>query len=181
MKIITGSLRGRNLASLEGLTTRPTTGRIKESIFNIIQFDIEGREVLDAFAGSGQMGLEAISRGAKSCTFCETDRKAFGVLSDNIARCNVTNGKAVQRDALAQIRTTAKNSVGLIFLDPPYNTNLLNDALQAIFEFDILLENGIIVCESSLDHELAAVPAPYVKLKEYHYGQTKITTITKNI
>lgn len=181
MKIITGSLRGRNLAALDGLTTRPTTARIKESIFNIIQFDIEGREVLDVFAGSGQMGLEAISRGAKGCTFCETDRKAFGILSDNLALCKVNNARAHQRDGVTHIKSLAKNSVGLVFLDPPYNTNLLQDALAAIFEFDILLENGIIVCESSLDYVLGEIPPPYVLLKEYHYGKTKITTITKNI
>ena len=102
MRIITGKYRGKNLFVPEGLHTRPTTARIKESIFNIIQFDIEGRKVLDMFAGSGQMGLEALSRGAESCVFCDTDREALKVIGKNITLCKAEGEtKVVTRDAVS--------------------------------------------------------------------------------
>lgn len=180
MKIITGKYRGRNLVTPDGMNTRPTTGKIKESIFNIIQFDIEGRDVLDLFAGSGQMGLEALSRGAKSCVFCDTDRKAVKAIGDNINACKAQDEcRVYNRDGLSFLSSAGKNSFGLIFLDPPYALGLMDEAIKLITSVDILQDGGIILCESGKDWKVPFLPAPYRAVKEYQYGLTKITTITK--
>ncbi|MBQ6836720.1 MAG: 16S rRNA (guanine(966)-N(2))-methyltransferase RsmD [Clostridia bacterium] len=180
MKVITGKYRGRFLETPEGLNTRPTTGKIKESIFNIIQFDIEGRRVLDLFAGSGQMGLEALSRGAESCVFCDTDRKALSVIGRNIEKCKAQNeAKVYNRDGLSFLKSAGKNSFGLIFLDPPYAAGLMDEAINIITNVDILQDGGIILCESGRDWNAPELTAPYRVVKVYEYGTTKITTITK--
>ena len=180
MKIITGKYRGRVLETPTGLNTRPTTGKIKESVFNIIQFDIEGRRVLDLFAGSGQMGLEALSRGAESCVFCDTDKKALAAISKNIEKCKAQNeAKVYNRDGLSFLKTAGKNSFGLIFLDPPYAAGLMDEAINIITNVDILQDGGIILCESGKDWSISEVPAPYRVVKSYDYGSTRITTITK--
>ena len=134
MRVITGSARGRVLKELQGMETRPTTGKVKESLFSIIQFDIEGRRVLDLFAGTGQLGIEALSRGA-----------AEGEKFD------------------------------LVFLDPPYASGLLEQALTDIAAFDICRQHGIIVAESAADTVLPALPAPYRLYREYRYGKIKLT------
>ena len=180
MKIITGKYRGRVLETPTGLNTRPTTGKIKESVFNIIQFDIEGRRVLDLFAGSGQMGLEALSRGAESCVFCDTDKKALAAIGKNIEKCKAQNeAKVYNRDGLSFLKTAGKNSFGLIFLDPPYAAGLMDEAINIITNVDILQDGGIILCESGKDWSISELPAPYRVVKSYDYGTTKITTITK--
>ena len=181
MRIITGKYRGKNLFVPEGLHTRPTTARIKESIFNIIQFDIEGRKVLDMFAGSGQMGLEALSRGAESCVFCDTDREALKVIGKNITLCKAEGEtKVVTRDAVSYVSACPKNSFGLIFIDPPYKKGLAEKAIKAVAAVDILQDGGIIICESEKNLSVDFLAPPYRVLKEYVYGITKITTITKD-
>ena len=179
MKIITGKYRGRSLVTPDGLKTRPTTARIKESIFNIIQFDVEGRDVLDLFAGSGQMGLEALSRGANSCTFCDSDKGAIAAIKKNIDKCKAEEAKLHDKDSINFLKLQKKNSFGLIFLDPPYGVGLLEESLKVITTVDILQEGGIILCESHKDWNAPVLPENYKVLKEYVYGDTKITTITK--
>lgn len=180
MRIITGSARGKRLLTPEGLHTRPTTERVKEAVFSIIQFQIADARVLDLFAGSGQLGLEALSRGARSCTFCDSDRRAQDVLRKNIAQCGF--GAQAQlfggdfRSCLAQ---TGKGLYDLIFLDPPYGGELINAALFYIFEFDILRSGGIIVCESAKPDALRDIPAPYRMVREYRYGNSTVTTVTR--
>ncbi len=180
MRVIAGSLRGRRLETLEGLHTRPTTARIKESIFNIIQFDIAGRRVLDLFAGSGQMGLETLSRGALHCTFVDNDVRARKIIEKNIAHCGVEEKAHLLGNEAAQFVARQKDGAfGLIFLDPPYQTGLLQKTLADICRFDILMQGGIIVCESGRDEPMLEVPEPYCVMKEYHYGSSKITTVTR--
>ena len=142
MRVITGTARGRKLREPEGMASRPTTDNVKESMFNLIQFDIEGRRVLDLFAGTGQLGIEALSRGARSA-----------------------------------VRTCGK--FDLIFLDPPYDTGLLDKALANVVQFDILAEGGIIVCESRREKELPQLPQPYYLLTERSYGKIKLTLYGK--
>lgn len=180
MKVITGTLRGRNLETPKGMDTRPTTSKVKESIFNIVQFDIEGREVLDLFAGSGQLGIEAISRGAKSCVFCDVNKSAVEVINRNIEKCDIKDkARVYNKDGVAFASTSGKNSFELIFLDPPYGNSMLNDAIKAITTVDICQVGGIILCESHKSYEIDALPLPYRILKEYMYGEKKITTIIK--
>lgn len=179
MRVITGSARGRKLEAPTGRDTRPTTDRVKESIFNIIQFDIEGRDVLDLFAGSGQMGIECLSRGAKSCTFVEMDPKAQQVVRRNIEVTGFQKqSRLIPGDALLALRQLNGNPFGLILLDPPYGGALLNQALERIVQIDNLRPGGIIVCESAREDVIEPLRPPYAILKEYRYGAIKITTIT---
>lgn len=180
MRVITGTARGRKLEAPEGLGTRPTTDRVKESIFNIIQFDIEGRDVLDLFAGSGQMGIECLSRGARSCTFVEMDKRAQQVVRNNLQATGFADcARLIPGDALLALRQLSGRKFGLMLLDPPYGGGLLNQALQRIAEIDNLLPGGIIICESAAEDVIEPLPAPYKLKKEYHYGATRITTFTR--
>ena len=176
MRVITGTARGRRLKSLEGLETRPTADRVKEGIFNIIQFDLEGRRVLDLFAGTGQMGIEALSRGAASAVFIEQRRDAAGIVRDNLKTTDLSDkGRVVCGDALAFLNST-KEKFDIIFIDPPYAAKLWENALDAISRFDILSNHGIIICESPMAQEMPEVAPPHYLHRTYRYGTVKITT-----
>ena len=181
MRVITGTARGRKLGQLQGMDTRPTTDQVKESIFNIIQFDIEGRRVLDLFAGTGQLGIEALSRGAASCTFVDQRREAVALVRSNLKLCQLSEkARVVQGESLSFL-STAREPFHLIFLDPPYKADLLENALKKIAEIDMLTENGIIICESPADKVLPELPQPYQKGREYRYGKIKITVYRKEV
>ena len=175
MRVISGTARGRRLKELPGMDTRPTTDKVKESLFNIIQFDIEGRRVLDLFGGTGQLGIEALSRGAAGCTFVDLSRQAAAVIRENVKTVGFEDRAAVhQGDALAFL-AGCRQKFDLILLDPPYQTRLLDDCLQAITKFDILAEHGIMICESAADKPLPEPDLPYEKGREYRYGKIKLT------
>lgn len=147
MRIITGSARGTKLTTLEGDATRPTTDKVKEALFSMIQFDIEGRAVLDLFAGSGQLGLEALSRGAARGTFIDESRAAVDVIIDNAKkthlfdRCRVSVSGAVPFLKSAAGRET----YDIVFLDPPYASGLLKESLALLLS--ILAPGASVVCE----------------------------------
>lgn len=175
MRIIAGSGKGRKLKSLEGLSTRPTTDRVKESMFNIIQFDIEGREVLDLFGGSGQLAIESLSRGAAHATILDQKTEAVRVIRDNLSATGFDRQATVlQNDAIAYLSSCGRR-FDLVFLDPPYAGGLLKKALETIARFDILSDGGIIVCETSAEGETVPVPAPYQHIRDYNYGKTRIS------
>ena len=175
MRVITGTARGMRLKELPGLETRPTTDKVKESVFNIVQFDVEGRRVLDLFGGTGQMGIEALSRGAASCTFVDVRKEAAAVIRANLAHTKLEEqGKVVQGDYLAFL-TGCREKFDLVFLDPPYGAGMLEKALEAIAKIDIMTENGIIVCESAAESALPELAAPYAKGRDYRYGKIRIT------
>ena len=172
MRVITGTARGRKLREPEGMASRPTTDNVKESMFNLIQFDIEGRRVLDLFAGTGQLGIEALSRGARSAVFVDESRAAVQLVRTNLAHCRL-QGDVVQGEALGYLRTCGK--FDLIFLDPPYASGLLVKALEDIAAFDICREHGIIVAESAVETELPALAPPYSLYRQYRYGKIKLS------
>ena len=175
MRVISGTARGRRLRELPGMDTRPTTDKVKESLFNIIQFDIEGRRVLDLFGGTGQLGIEALSRGAMHCTFVDSSRQAVSVINENVRTVGFAPCSTVrQGDALAFV-AACKEKYDLIFLDPPYQTQLLENCVEAVVKFDILSEHGIMICESALEKQLPDPAAPYCKGREYRYGKIKLT------
>lgn len=148
MRVISGSARGRKLIAPPGLDTRPTTDRVKESIFNIISPYLPGNLVLDLFSGSGAMGVEALSRGSEHAVFVECDRAAFNVTRQNIQFARVSDrAEVIFGDALAFL-SHATGQFDIIFLDPPYNTGLLTGAINKIAEKNLLSEGGIIVAES---------------------------------
>lgn len=174
MRVITGSARGRRLKELEGLETRPTTGKVKEALFSVIQFDIEGRRVLDLFAGTGQLGIEALSRGAECAVFVERRRDALQVIRENLEACGMTDkARVVNGDAMSYLKSGEK--FDLIFLDPPYASGLLEQALEEIVRFDICRKHGIIVAESAADKTLPPLAGPYALYREYRYGKIKLT------
>ena len=180
MRIITGSARGRNLRTLEGMHTRPTTDKVKQAMFNVVQYDIEGRQVLDLFGGSGQLGLEAASRGAAAVTIVENDRKAQQIIGENIRTCKLEDRcRLVAGDGITYLGRQKKESFDLIFLDPPYGGMLLNRALAEICRIDILRQGGIILCESAAEDKLDELPHPYQVQKTYRYGRICLTVVTK--
>ena len=177
MRVITGDARGVPMATLPGEDVRPTSQRVKEAMFSAIQFEISGRRVLDAFAGSGQLGVEALSRGAGSCLFLDLDGKALAMVKQNITRAKLLGkAKLMQVDAVQYMRR-AMEGFGLIFLDPPYGSQLLHAAIPAAAE--LLGEDGVLVCEApaqaSLPEQCGGVPLR----KEYRYGKTKILVYRK--
>ena len=181
MRVITGTARGRKLRELPGMETRPTTDKVKESIFNIIQFDIEGRRVLDLFGGTGQLGIEALSRGAAHCTFVDLRREAAAVIRENLPVTRLADqARVVQGDSLSFL-ASCREKFDLILLDPPYASGLLEKAVKEAAAIDILTENGIMVCESAADQVLPALEAPYEKGREYRYGKIKITLYQRGL
>ena len=176
MRVITGTARGVNLKAPKGMDTRPTMDQVKEGIFSAIQFEVEGRRALDLFAGSGQLGIEALSRGARSAVFVDESRAAVQLVRANLALCRL-QGDVVQGESLGYLRTCGK--FDLIFLDPPYDTGLLDKALENVVQFDILAEGGIIVCESRREKVLPQLQPPYHLLTERNYGKIKLTLYGK--
>lgn len=176
MRVISGTARGRKLREPADNSIRPTTDKVKESIFNIIQFDIEGRNVLDLFAGTGQLGIECLSRGAKSVTFVDRSRDALALVKENLKICGF-EGRVVCDDSIDFLKRGNKYDV--ILLDPPYATDLADKALQIINSVDILSEGGIIICESPREKVLFDMKTPYFMRKEYNYGKLKLTLFGK--
>ena len=150
MRIITGSARGALIETLEGEATRPTAERAKEALFSMIQFDIEGRKVLDLFAGSGQLGLEALSRGAASCTFTDEAREAVDIIIKNAKNARLFDRSRISAiDFRSHLKAASgKEKYDLIFLDPPYASGYISEALKMIDEGELLAEGGRIVCET---------------------------------
>lgn len=181
MRVITGTARGKQLKELPGMDTRPTTDRVKEGLFNIIQFDIEGRRILDLFAGTGQLGIECLSRGAAFCDFVDASPAAMKIVKDNVAACRLTDKAAFHQKDFSAFLGGVKGKYDLIFLDPPYLTGALERALELITAIDIVSGNGIIVCESPAEQALPELPEPYVKGKEYRYGKIKLTLYRRSV
>lgn len=145
MRVITGTARGRRLKTPDNYDIRPTTDNVKESVFNIIQFDIEGRQVLDLFAGTGQLGIECLSRGAAGAVFVDRDKDAVRIVKDNLKTCGM-KATVLQEDSISFLNHCGKFDV--IFIDPPYDSDLYESALKIINLVDILSEGGIIICEA---------------------------------
>lgn len=177
MRVITGTARGRKLQEPKNMDIRPTTDKVKESLFSIIQFDIEGRRVLDLFAGTGQLGIEAISRGARSVTFVDQSNEAIAIVRQNLEHCGFT-AQIVRDDSIAYLEHAGK--FDLIFLDPPYASGLMDAALKKINKFDILADGGIIICETDSETSLKPLDPPYFIGREYKYGKVKLTVCGKN-
>ncbi len=174
MRVITGSARGAKLKTLEGLTTRPTSDRVKEAIFNIIQFGIEGRRVLDLFSGSGQLAIEALSRGAQYAVLVDENRQAVNIIKDNLKKVKFDQQASVFQMDYMRYLSTCREKFDIIFLDPPYAEKMLENALRKISEIDILSEGGIIVCERPRDKEIPPTVGGLICSKDYVYGKTAI-------
>lgn len=173
MRVITGSARGRVLTTLEGGdVVRPTTDKVKEAMFSIIQFDIEGRRVLDLFAGCGQLGIEALSRGAEKCTFVDADSKSVAVIKQNLEHTKLADYAAVaQMDAFSFLRMSPE-VFDVVLLDPPYGTGLLQKALASLD--GKMAEGSLIVCEMPAKEEIPEQAGGLTLFKRYKYGKTEL-------
>lgn len=151
MRVISGKSRGKKLISLEGDNTRPTLDRVKEALFNKIQFNIQDATVLDLFAGTGALGVEALSRGAKEVVFCDKVQDAIRVIKQNVINTNnIDKSIIINKDYNEVLENMSKQSkkFDIIFLDPPYKTNLAIESMQKIIMSDLLTEDGIVVIET---------------------------------
>ena len=180
MRVITGKARGVVLKTPDGMSTRPTTDRVKEALFSIIQFDIPGAKILDLFGGTGQLGIEALSRGAKSAVFVDASDVACKLIKENLRRTKLeTNATVVRSDYMDYLRR-CREQFDIIFLDPPYAEVFLENSLNCITEIDILQRNGIIVTERPLDKEIPWNFPGFSRSKDYKYGNTFITLYRKD-
>ncbi|MBR2831619.1 MAG: 16S rRNA (guanine(966)-N(2))-methyltransferase RsmD [Oscillospiraceae bacterium] len=174
MRVIGGAARGRKLREPAGMDVRPTTDKVKESLFNIVQFDVEGARVLDMFAGTGQLGIEALSRGAAEAVFLEASPVSARIVAENLRLTGFSDrARLIRGDALRTAESAGR--FDLIFIDPPYDSELAKQAVERIIAFDILKENGIMICETRVDYNTPEASWPYEKLKEYRYGRIKLT------
>lgn len=179
MRVITGSARGIQLKTPDGMSTRPTTDRVKEAMFSIIHFEIPGAAVLDLFGGTGQLGIEALSRGAKNAVFVDAGEAACRLIRDNLKRAKMEpQGKVIRSDYLDYLSRT-KEQFDIILLDPPYAEVFLENALNKITEIDILRVGGIIVAERPLGKDLPWEFEGYERSKDYKYGKTLLTIYRK--
>ena len=180
MRVITGKARGVQLKTPEGMQTRPTADRVKEALFSIINFDIPGAAVLDLFGGTGQLGIEALSRGAKSCTFVDAREDACKIIRENLRRTKLEdNTKVVRGDYLDYLKRS-REKFDIILLDPPYAEVFLENSLKCITEIDILQSGGIIIAERPLGKELLLEFEGYTRSKDYKYGNTLLTLYRKD-
>ena len=175
MRVITGTARGCRLKELEGMETRPTTDRVKEGLFSALQFDIEGRRVLDLFAGTGQLGIECLSRGAAEAVFVDRRADAVKLIRENLKVTELTDrARVVSADSMEFLKGL-REKFDIIFLDPPYAAGLLEPAIAHIAKFDILNPHGIIMAEHPVERTMPALSAPYRLHKTYRYGKIAVT------
>lgn len=177
MRVITGTAKGRRLETLEGLDTRPTVERVKEGVFSAICFDVEGRSVLDLFAGSGQMGIEALSRGARSCLFVDRNRQAVATIERNLKNTNLTQNATVLCGDSLSVLSGQRGPFDLVFLDPPYAAELMLPTLTLLS--DKMAVGGIAVCETDRDTVLPDVVGALVLQRTYRYGRVVVRLYRK--
>lgn len=177
MRVITGTARGRRLRTLEGTATRPTADRVKEGLFSALQFELEGRRVLDLFAGSGQLGIEAMSRGAGSCVFVDSSREACDVVRDNLQTTGLSAHTRVICSDAADFLRAPGDPFDMIFLDPPYGAELLVPVLSLCAPK--LRAGGVIACEYDEGTQLPECVADLKADRSYRYGRVHITLYRK--
>ena len=180
MRVISGKARGVSLSTPKGDLTRPTIDRVKEALFSIIQFDLPGAKVLDLFGGTGQLGIEALSRGAKHAVFVDSREDACRLIKENLKRTKLEADATVVRSDYLQYLNRCKDAFDIIILDPPYAEVFLENALKIITEIDILQSGGIIIAERPLGKELPWEFDGYSRSRDYKYGNTLLAVYRKN-
>ena len=180
MRVISGVAKGILLKTPEGLATRPTADRVKEALFSIIQFELPGSSVLDLFGGTGQLGIEALSRGAKEAIFVDQSEKACKLIRENLKRTGLeSQARVVCSDYLGYLKR-CKEKFDIVFLDPPYAEVFLENSLKMITEIDILQSGGIIVAERPVGKDLLCEFPGYSRSKDYKYSSTILTVFRKD-
>ena len=173
MRVITGTARGRKLVTPPGKDVRPTTDMVKEAVFSILQNDVPGSRVLDLFAGSGQLGIEALSRGAISATFIDDSRESIACIKENLKTTGFSAQSSVaMMDSIGFLRRGGQK-FDIILLDPPYKKGILDEALPLALE--MLEPNGVAVCETDVREVLPEGNESFKIYREYRYGKIKLT------
>ena len=180
MRVIAGSARGIVLKTPEGMQTRPTTDRVKEALFSIIHFDLPGAKVLDLFGGTGQLAIEALSRGADSAVIVDQSEQACRLIKENLRRTRFEQKAKVVRGDYLEYLSRCRETYDMIFLDPPYAEVFLENALKRIAEIDILQSGGIIIAERPLGKDLPWELEGYTRSRDYKYGQILLTLYRKD-
>lgn len=177
MRVITGRAKGKRLNPLKGNDVRPTTDKIKEAIFSAIQFNVEGCKFLDLFSGTGQMGIEALSRGACSAFFVDQSRASIGVIKSNLDITGLKDdAKIFNMDAQSFLKTS-NEKFDIAFLDPPYYRFDLADILPLVER--CMNDAGLIICENPIEKDLPEKIINFVLYKQYKYGKIKISIYSK--
>lgn len=179
MRVIAGTAKGTVLKTPDGMATRPTTDRVKEAMFSIIQFELPGAKVLDLFGGTGQLGIEALSRGAKSAVFVDSADSACKLIKENLKKAKMESQSRVVRSDYLTFLKNCKDFFDIILLDPPYIEVFLENSLKLITEIDILQTNGIIVTERPVEKELPWNFPGFSRSRDYKYGKTLLTIYRK--
>lgn len=175
MRIISGSRRGMNLFTLKGEHTRPTLDKVKESIFSMIQFEIEDAICLDMFAGSGAMGIEAISRGAKFVYFVDNNTSAIDIVRKNVQKARFEeSARIISANSLSYVQSCKPTRFDIVFLDPPYKRGLITAAMQSLMEHDVLQPNALIVCEYHVEDDICEEYGHFKLFKSKKYSDTMV-------
>ncbi|MBE6727978.1 MAG: 16S rRNA (guanine(966)-N(2))-methyltransferase RsmD [Ruminococcaceae bacterium] len=178
MRIITGTARGKRLITVPGSdVVRPTPERVKEGLFSAIQFDIEGRRILDLFAGSGQLGLEALSRGADSATFVDSSDASINVLKQNVKNTGFDNNSRIVKSDFASFCATSNDTFDIAFVDPPYGAGLFEQAIEKCIP--LMSDYGMIFCEHPTDIKLPEIIGSYKLSRSYRYGKVAVELYRK--
>ncbi len=180
MRVISGKYKGRKIEGYNLNGTRPTMDRVKESLFGMIQLNIKNSTCLDLFAGSGALGIEALSNGAKACYFVDTNKEVMTILEKNITNMEIKDEYyLLKSDFQAALQKSSEQKIkyDIIFLDPPYQQNMINVCLKLIHTYDLLNTDGIIVCE--YEEELIKNPN-YEVTKERSYGSKNIKILKRS-
>lgn len=181
MRIISGNARGTKLYTLEGNNTRPTLDRVKEALFNKINFQLEEAIVLDLFAGSGALGLEALSRGAKIAYFGENSHQAAKVIEKNIYKTKMQDkAKLIIKDYKKVLEDVKQIKFDIIFLDPPYETNYDIEAIELVLKDNLLKDNGFIVLETDSNEKENKIKTLNIKIDDTRkYGRVKLLFLSR--
>lgn len=177
MRIISGKARGTKLYTLEGESTRPTLDRVKESLFSIIQNKLQNAVVIDLFSGSGALGLECLSRGAKKAYLCDKSPRATEIINKNIQKTHMTNNTVVLNMDYKKCIEKINDEADIIFIDPPYKLNIATNAIEIITSKKILRKNGIIVLETDEEKREIEQLKNNIKIEMFDfrtYGRVKL-------
>ena len=180
MRVITGTARGRKLLTLPGTdTVRPTSEKVKEAVFSAIQFDIEGRRVLDLFAGSGQLGIEALSRGAASAVFVDVSPASIDIVNKNLTSTGLIGAARVIKSDYSAFLLKSTDTFDIAYLDPPYKSGVLASALFGTAEK--MSDYGVIFCEHPAETGLPDSVGDFKIKRVYKFGTVKVTMYKKEV
>lgn len=178
MRIIAGDYKGRKLSAPYGERIRPTADKVKGAIFNMIDFEVYDSIVVDLFSGTGNIGLEALSRGAKTCYFCDNARESIEYIKQNVKHCKAEEQAVIMTGDYASLLKRFSD-IDIVFLDPPYHKGLYDDCFQRLDEYNVVKNGGLVVAEYDKRQELPESFGPFIQIKNKRYGKTGVAIYEK--